>query len=635
MRGADGMSEAARALYHRERTKLDCQVDRLFAVLMGVQWAGAIIAALVLSPRAWDGAHSSVHAHVFAAFLVGGLLAAPVMYLVRTRAGDPLTRRSISIAQVLFSTLLIHLMGGRIETHFHVFGSLAFLALYRDWRLLIAPMLLVFVDHTLRGAFWPRSVFGVSIASPFRSLEHTGWVLFEGSVLAYGCLLSSRQLRATCAAQAALTDAIDHTEAVVEVRTRELEHARRCAESASRAKSDFLANVSHELRTPMTAILGFAELLQEGEEVDPKSPDRLDAARTIRVNASHLLTIINDFLDMSKIEAGKMSVERIDTDPALIIEEVASLLRPRATGKGIGLRVEYESAMPRRIASDPTRLRQIILNLVNNAIKFTEAGDVVLSAHCDATTGLLRVSVRDSGIGMSPEQVEAISKFEAFAQADGSMTRRFGGTGLGLRISNTLAQLLGGEITIESEAGKGSVFTASVGTGDLHGVEFMLPERVPEDVGERRQEEERSEREAQGPTPLAGMDILLAEDGLDNQRLIRFHLERAGARATIANNGREALECVDARKDAPFDVILMDMQMPELDGYQATRRLRAQGLATPIIALTAHSMMGDREKCLQAGCTEYLTKPIDTRALIRLCRAHGADTHLGSPAESM
>jgi PAS domain S-box-containing protein len=396
--------------------------------------------------------------------------------------------------------------------------------------------------------------------------------------------------------------------------------ARRAAEQANLAKSEFLANMSHEIRTPMTAILGYADILADesnnGEEIN-----RENAVETIRGNGQHLLNIINDVLDMSKIEAGRMTVEKISTNPAVILQEVKSLMEPRATGKGIKLDVRSDGLIPNHIDSDPTRLRQILLNLVGNAIKFTEIGSISIVASLDDSCEReprMRFAVTDTGVGMSPEQCDKIRCFDAFTQADGSTTREFGGSGLGLRISNALARLLGGEIQIESEQGRGSTFSVSIGVGDIEYFDRIEVESTDGRPVTQREVPELPEEEF----PLDGTRILLAEDGPDNQRLICFLLKKAGAIVELAGNGRLCLECVAQanERDEPFDVILMDMQMPEMDGYEATRQLRNGDYAGPILALTAHAMSDDRQKCMDAGCSEFLTKPVDRTQLIEKCR---------------
>ncbi len=410
----------------------------------------------------------------------------------------------------------------------------------------------------------------------------------------------------------------------------ELDLARRTAEDANQSKSEFLANMSHEIRTPMTAILGFADVLDTDGDFCINPSFARGAIQTIRSNANHLLTIINDILDMSKIDAGKMTIERIEISPTMIVEEVASLMQPQAVGKGIYVEIQYDSEIPMKIKSDPTRLRQILLNLVGNAIKFTEVGKVTLHTMYLPASNSMQFRVVDSGLGMSEAQRKSIAKFGAFSQADNSTTRRFGGTGLGLRISSSLAKMLGGSIQVESELGKGSVFTVTIDAGNTEGIEFIRPEvcsisRVPDTLPAVT-----SVLSQPNSLPLAGLRILLAEDGPDNQRLISFHLKKAGAHVTIAENGLLAAEIIESSSDL-FDLVFMDMQMPELDGYDATKRLRSGGYKLPILALTAHAMDTDRQKCLDAGCDDYTTKPIHRQSLIELAERYGKKVDSSAP----
>jgi signal transduction histidine kinase/DNA-binding NarL/FixJ family response regulator/HPt (histidine-containing phosphotransfer) domain-containing protein len=393
--------------------------------------------------------------------------------------------------------------------------------------------------------------------------------------------------------------------------------ARAEADRANQQKSDFLANMSHEIRTPMTAIVGFANLLLE---VEQSPSEKLNCIQTIRRNCDHLLSIINDVLDVSKIEAGKMVLERIACSPAQIVDHVASLMRVKAEEKDLSLDVEYVGKIPKTIRTDPTRLRQILMNLTGNAIKFTETGGVRLVTRMveepDASEPMIGFEIIDTGVGMTPGQLAKL--FQPFTQADNSTTRRFGGTGLGLTISGHLAVALGGRITVTSKPGQGSCFLAWIRTGSLARVETFDPATeagLPDDS--REQEAKRSESAVE--VRVTG-SVLLAEDGLDNQRLIAYHLKRAGAAVEVVDNGLAALEAVmnAAAAEQPFDLVFMDMQMPELDGYAATRRLRRAGYRGPIVALTAHAMAGDRQKCLDAGCDDYATKPIRRDALIEL-----------------
>lgn len=391
-----------------------------------------------------------------------------------------------------------------------------------------------------------------------------------------------------------LRNAHSELEKRVEKRTRQLAIAKDDAERANRSKSTFLANISHEIRTPLTAIIGFSESLLDKSQ---SKKERTQSINTIIENGKHLLKIINDILDLSKIEADKLEVEHLEISPYSILSDIESIVSLQARNKGLYFNIEYNFPMPEKITSDPVRIKQILLNLCGNAIKFTSSGGVTLKINFDHHSQLMVFKVIDTGIGLTDSQKEKI--FNAFEQADSTTTRQYGGTGLGLNLSKLLAEMLGGTITVSSTPEVGSCFTLTISTGqiDKSSLIYKLPKNKPVAV------ESHHENDCQ----LHG-HVLLVEDNRDNQRLIRMHLNRAGADVDIANNGQEAINMLHNKS---YDLILMDIQMPVMSGLEATKLLRTMGYSKPIAALTANAMPDEIKKCYEVGCDTFLSKPIE------------------------
>ncbi len=381
-----------------------------------------------------------------------------------------------------------------------------------------------------------------------------------------------------------------------------LHEAKQQAVTANHAKSEFLANMSHEIRTPMNGIIGFSDILADEKLTD----DQMDYVKTIRSSGKNLLTIINDILDFSKIESGNLDTETIECSLGELLSSISSMSQPAAMTKGLDFEVSHKTTLPANICTDPTRVNQCLTNLASNAIKFTEKGyvHVIVSLENDEDNPMIRFDVEDTGIGIPEDKLESI--FKSFSQADGSTTRKYGGTGLGLTITKQLAKIMGGSISVKSESGKGSVFSLTIPAGiDIKSQPLL---------GEVRMKEYTQKSSETTNTKYIG-NIMVAEDCSANQKLMQLLFNKMGLQVTIVENGKQA---VDAITTESYDIIFMDMQMPVLNGYEATNALREQGVTTPIIALTANAMKEDEQACLDAGCDGYLTKPINRNKLSKM-----------------
>jgi two-component system, sensor histidine kinase and response regulator len=725
--GPDAEIDARAAEIVREdHGRIVVQVDRLFAALLVGQWLVGIAVAVWVSPWSWAGSHHSIHLHVWAAILFGGIIAIPPVVFVLANPGRTANRYAIAVAQMLSSALLIHLTGGRIATHFHILGSLAFLACYLDWRVFVPATAVVLLDHALRGYWWPESVYGVASVSWGRTLEHVGWTVFceiflvsfavrglneirrnatrraelesaedfvvrqarahtaelkaseerfrslsacsplivfqadsHGRIVyvnerwgqitglgddqilgqAWVALVHDEDRDAVVAAWSeALTEGIEashsfrlntargyrwlqaysapvhdadgsigfHVGTLEDVHDRktveaELRRAKEEADAANTLKSEFLATISHELRTPMNGIFGMTELALDTDDSD----ERREFLHRARACAQSLMTILNDVLDFSRIEAGKCELESTTFDMRAVVDGVLDTVAVEAERKQLTLIGVVDASVPRALRGDPGRLRQIFMNLAGNALKFTDSGEIEIRVAATATsdggdgaepTAVLHCTVRDTGVGIPLDRQSVI--FESFTQADPSDPRCHGGTGLGLAIVRQLVTLMNGEVGLTSAPGAGSTFWFTV--------------RVP--IVDAAIEEH----------DLSGARALLVESNPSVAAALETTLAAHGCTCVHAGSASEVGDVLaaGAERGEPLDLVVVDTTRPDLDGIQMVLRYGATPTDAPILALTP-LRRGDptSDIAVDLAAAASLSKPIKQRELVATAAA--------------
>jgi two-component system sensor histidine kinase/response regulator len=697
-------SERAEELFQQHRRQIFRDTDKLFARLMLFQWVACIAIALVVSPRTWDGEASQIHIHVWSALLIGGAISLFPVWMTRVWPGSVATRNVIAVAQMMMSALLIALTGGRIETHFHVFGSLVVLSFYRDWRVLVPATVVVALDHFLRGVYLPYSVYGVLSASPWRSIEHAGWVVFENVFLVISCFRSIREMRfianRTASLEASdqrsrqlfddapigmavvsldnerfkqvnarLTEMIGYSaeellertpidlthpddlaetqrlvramlagteRCAVEKRYRRkdgqtlwatrtaciirdkdgnprdflimvediterkvvedaLHEAKKEADRANHAKSEFLSRMSHELRTPLNAILGFGQLL---ERQNPTKPQRARVEHIMSAGR-HLLNLINEVLDISRIEAGHLQLSVEPVSVAEVLEEALDLMRPLAEERTMQLSVDARLDTDLHVLADRQRMKQVLLNLLTNAVKYTAVGGRVSVSLQQSNLAKTRLVVTDTGAGIATEKLARL--FTPFDRLDVEQSG-VEGTGLGLALCQRLMHAMGGDIGVDSTVGKGSAFWV-----ELPAAESPL-KALPNNHAAELEEARVGD----------GGKILYIEDNLSNLTLVEQMLaEQPQLQLLTAMQGGLGLDL--ARQHRP-DLILLDLHLPDLGGHEVLQRLRNDAVTRhiPVVIISADATARQINRLKAAGARNYLTKPLDISEFFRV-----------------
>jgi signal transduction histidine kinase/ActR/RegA family two-component response regulator len=564
----DWLKNRAEELFEEQRQETFKNTDRLFGRLMLFQWGAAILLAICLSPRTWTGQSSHIHPHVWAAIFFGGAISVFPVWLTHAWPGRAFTRHVVAVAQMLMSALLIALTGGRIETHFHVFGSLVILSFYKDWRVLIPATIVVGLDHFFRGVYWPYTVYGVLWASPWRSIEHVGWVAFEDIFLVISCLRNVRNMR------------------FIANRTAKLEASEEAAQTANRTKDQFLAVLSHELRSPLTPVLAVVSYLSKQAS---KLPAELrEEIEMIQRNVELEARLIDDLLDITRISSGKLELSLEVTDAHIAIRNALDICAQDIRAKDLSVEWDLKAARHRVIA-DPVRLQQVCWNILNNAVKFTPRGGSIYVRSRSHGEGSYTLEIEDTGIGIEPDALERI--FETFEQGQRSITREFGGLGLGLAISKSLVVSHGGRLEASSAGtNSGSTFKLTLkSVAEQHAAKAIPP----------------------APTEGYVLRILVVDDHDDTRRVLANLLSRKGHEVLTAMNVASALEVLSRET---VDVLLSDIGLPDGTGYDLMQRAKSiQPLVG--IALSGFGAAEDIARATESGFAHHLIKPVDFNRL--------------------